>query len=64
MRKFLITILLILSATAGFRAFAQQNNTDPDGSAAIVGNLDSLLNLWYVKNSVPDNNRGAENTFP
>ena len=63
MRKFLITILLILSATAGFRAFAQQNNTDPDGSAAIVGNLDSLLNLWYVKNSVPDNNRGAENIY-
>jgi len=66
MRKFLVALLLVLPAFAGFRAIAQQNNTEAEEvkeSAAIVGNLDSLLNLWYVKNSVPDNNRASENIY-
>jgi membrane-bound lytic murein transglycosylase D len=44
-------------------AFAQNGSDDVKQSADIVNNLDSLLNLWYVKTNAHAKSKHAENIY-
>src|SRR4051812_22958879 len=63
MKRLRFFLVLLVFAGLGNVCFAQVDNPNEDvkRSETILSNLDSLMNVWYVKTSTPGKNKRAAN---